>query len=48
MLRAERGPYGTLACFGYQRGKEFLGHALYHTCDQRRSKLRVLSADLGL
>ena len=38
----------ALAYFGYQRSEEFLGHALHHTCDQTRPKLRHLSAYLGL
>src|SRR6266850_4655631 len=36
------------AYFGYQRGEEFLGHAVHHTCDQTRPELRELSAYLGL
>src|ERR1700730_14004820 len=38
----------ALAYFGHQRGEEFLGQALYHTCDQTRPELRQLSAYLGL
>src|SRR5450631_1447675 len=36
------------ACFGYQRGEEFLGHAVHDTCDQTRPKLCELAAYLSL
>ncbi len=38
----------ALAYFGYQRCEEFFGHAPHDTGDKTRSKLRELSADLGL